>query len=389
MIVSIIIIIFDIKDKLMVSANKKIPTKIFFVSIILLITTINAYSQCNGSALICNKKYSEVAYLTTHNSFNSSEDNFTYPNQNFNISTQLNDGVKAFMLDVYDVSGTPTVYHGYSFLGSAHLLDYLNDIKTFLDANPNEIVTIILECYTTANKIELVINQAGLNSYLYTHSLGTNWPTLQTMIDNGTRLVVFSDEDDASENQAWYHYVWDHAVETHYTANNLNDFSCDFNRGDPDNELFIFNHFVTNYILGTGVESQAVIVNSNPFFMNRIQQCVQENNKFPNFVTIDFYDIGDGLDVVNQLNQNAVFIGDNISYENLIIYPNPALDIVKIESKIELKNLKLLSLFGKDVTAQIKITKIFDLTLTIDLSNLANGIYFVKTNGTFDMIYKQ
>lgn len=232
----------------------------------LLIYSLNAYNQCNGSISLCSKRYNEVAYLTTHNAFNSVEDSFLFPNQNFNIVAQLNDGVRALMVDVYDVAGTPTVYHGASFLGAAPLLDFLIAIKTFLDDNPNEIVSVILECYTTASKIEEDLNLTGLNNYLYSHSRGSVWPTLQTMIDAGKRLVIFTDRNDANSTQGWYHYVWEHAVETHFSANSLSDFSCDFNRGYLGNDLFILNHFITRPVLGTGNERKAFLANSNPFF---------------------------------------------------------------------------------------------------------------------------
>ena len=109
---------------------------------------------------------------------------------------------------------------------------------------------LILECYISANDIEAEINQAGLLSYIYTHTSNTVWPTLQTMINNNTRLVVFSDQNDANSYQAWYHYMWDYMVETNYSANSINDFNCNFNRGDSINELFILNHFVTSISCG-------------------------------------------------------------------------------------------------------------------------------------------
>ncbi len=208
-----------------------------FFLLILICGCFKLNAQCNGMETFCNKKYDEVAYLTAHNAFNSQEDNFIFPNQNLNITSQLNDGVRALMIDVYDVAGAPTVYHGFSYLGSASFSSFLIDIKTFLDNNPNEIVTVILECYTTANQIESDINLSGLNNYLYTHT-DNNWPTLQNMIDNGTRLVVFSDKNDANPTQGWYHYIWDYAVETHFTNHSLSDFSCNFNRGNSINKLF-------------------------------------------------------------------------------------------------------------------------------------------------------
>ena len=260
-----------------------------------------SHAQCNGSLDLCPKQYNEVAYLTTHNAFNSDQDGLLFPNQTYNVASQLNDGVRGLMIDVYnDLFGTPVVYHSIIALGYIPLSNIFNDIKIFLDNNPNEVITIILECYVTANDIEDEINQAGLSNYLYTHN--ATWPTLQNMIDNDNRLVIFSDVDDASSSQHWYHYVWEYAVETHYSVGNINDFTCDFNRGDPLNDLFIFNHFVTDATLGYGLYNESNDVNANPFFINRALNCQAQTNIFPNFVTVDYYELGDGIAVVDQLN---------------------------------------------------------------------------------------
>ena len=274
--------------------------KTIYILLLLLVSLQISYAQCNGSLDLCSKQYNEVAYLTTHNAFNSEQDGLSFPNQTYNIASQLNDGVRGLMIDVYDYLGDPTAYHSTFLLGTIPLSDIFNDIKTFLDNNPNEVATIILECYVTANDIEDEINQSGLSNYLYTHNSG--WPTLQNMINNNSRLVIFTDVDDASSSQSWYHYVWDYAIETHYSVGNINDFTCDFNRGDPLNDLFIFNHFVTDANLGYGLYNESNDVNANPFFINRALDCQTQTNKFPNFVTVDYYELGDGLAVVDQLN---------------------------------------------------------------------------------------
>ena len=211
--------------------------KFLFIAALMGLMHFTMNAQCNGHASLCGKTYNEVAYLTTHNAFNTSADGFSLPNQNNTLTQQLNEGVRGFMLDVYNYFGTPTVYHGNFILGTAPLSDNLAEFKNFLDTNPNEVVTIILECNVSANDIEDEISSAGLMPYLYTHA-GT-WPTLQTMIDNNTRLVIFSDVADANASQGWYHYMWDWMVETHYSINNINDFNCDYNRGDSLNDLFI------------------------------------------------------------------------------------------------------------------------------------------------------
>jgi len=268
--------------------------KDIFSFLFLYLITINVYSQCNGSSEICSKRYDEVAYLTTHNAFNSKQDNFLFPNQELNIIEQLNSGVRGLMLDVYDDSGKTVVYHAYKFLGSNSLSNYLNDIKYFLDNNPHEIITIILECYTTSSKIEDEITRAGLMKYVHSQNVISPWPKLQTMINSNKRLVILSDKNDANSQQSWYHYVWDFAVENKY-----GEINCDYNRGNPLNSLFIFNHFVTSV---TRNKKKSKTVNSNPFFMNHVANCKELKNKFPNFITVDFYEIGNAIDVVNKLN---------------------------------------------------------------------------------------
>ena len=371
--------------------SMKRKTRLFLLIIISLLYIVNTYGQCNGYQILCEKKYNEVAYLTTHNSYNSVEDGFNFPNQNLNITSQLNSGVRGLMIDVYDVDGVPTVYHVYSSLGSESLLSFLNEIKLFLDHNNNEVVTIILESYTNTNSIENAINLAGLTGYLYTHDLASSsWPTLRAMVNNNTRLVIFSDVNQAIINQGWYHYVWDYAVETHYAVNIMSDFSCNFNRGDSLNDLFILNHFITSG-LGLGVESEAVIINSNPYFINRVNQCLLEKNKFPNFVTIDFFEHGDGLSVVNELNQIPLTTNNNLQPVNLLsIYPNPTNGLVTIEGYgQELEIVGVYNMLGQKLAKRVKLVENNEERVTIDMSYLSPGIYYLKTKTTINKVYRK
>jgi hypothetical protein len=44
------------------------------------------------------------------------------------------------------------------------------------------------------------------------------------------------------------------------------------------------------------------MVNHNPLFIDRAEQCLSESGRLPNFVTVDYYDIGDLFPVVQSLN---------------------------------------------------------------------------------------
>lgn len=356
---------------------------IFILMRLLLLTLLlffmgNSIAQCNGSIELCNKKFNEVSYLTTHNAFNCSQNNYSFPNQYLSITEQLNLGVRGFMLDVYDLFGNVTVYHGTFLLGSQPLSEILQEFDDFINNNPNEVITIILECNVSSTQIENTFTNANLINKLYAHDLGTPWPTLQEILNDGKNILVFTDTDDALPNQTWYHYMWTNMVETHFSVDDPSSFTHDFNRGDSINDLFIFNHFVTDVTIGIGLENQAIIVNEYSFLMNRIQENYQLKQKFPNFVTLDFVSVGDGMQVVDDLNQNALKTND-ILPESLSIYPNPTNSLLNIELPYELGSESIeLELQSVDGRINYKESIANSSVISISIDHLPEGIYILK-----------
>jgi len=93
----------------------------------------------------------------------------------------------------------------------------LKDVQAFLEANPSEIVTIFIEDYVESpQRISKVFNDAGLNKYLFPLSRmpknGEDWPTVDEMVQQNQRLVVFTSKSskEASEGIA---YQWTYVVE--------------------------------------------------------------------------------------------------------------------------------------------------------------------------------
>lgn len=56
----------------------------------------SAQTVCNGQASFCSRKFSELAYVTTHNAY--AYINNPAQNQHYDIVQQLTDGVRGFML---------------------------------------------------------------------------------------------------------------------------------------------------------------------------------------------------------------------------------------------------------------------------------------------------
>lgn len=97
----------------------------------------------------------------------------------------------------------------------------LAEIKTFLDANPTEVITIFIEDYVkTPNGIPNLFANAGLMKYWYPVSSmpqnGADWPTLAQILQRNQRLIVFTDvsSKEATEGVA---YQWRYTTENQCT----------------------------------------------------------------------------------------------------------------------------------------------------------------------------
>lgn len=69
-------------------------------------------------------------------------------------------------------------------------------VKTWLDSNPGQVVTILLTNPEgqPITRFQTAMVDSGLSTYAYTPATTlaiSEWPTLQTMIDAGERLVLF------------------------------------------------------------------------------------------------------------------------------------------------------------------------------------------------------
>lgn len=256
-----------------------------------------ALTTCNGDAL-CDRRFNEVAYATTHNAMSNADARWVSPNQNHGITRQLRDGIRALMLDAHRWMDDSYLCHGVCLLGHQPLAEGLCEITRFLDENPAEVVSIIFESYISAADTARAFEASGLIEYVHAQPLGAPWPTLGELVRSNRRMVVFTDREGGA--LPWYHAVFRYAYETRYAFERPEDMDCAPNRGDRTSPLFIFNHFLTAPLASPALAEQ---VNHNPFLLDRARRCMRERSQLPNFVTVDFYDLGDVLSVVSTLNQ--------------------------------------------------------------------------------------
>lgn len=156
---------------------------------------VGAAVACNGNDALCSRLYSNVTQVGAHD---SAFVGILLPdNQYLSVADQLGMGVRYLQAQTHEKDGNIQMCHTSCIeLDAGSLNDYLKPIKTFLDDNPNEVITLLLTNGDTipVSQFGDVFAAVGLEKYAYTPP-GTlaldQWPTLQAMIDSGKRLVVF------------------------------------------------------------------------------------------------------------------------------------------------------------------------------------------------------
>lgn len=256
---------------------------------------------CNGDVALCSRRYDEVAYATAHNAHAAKSVGFApvVACQTSGVSAQLNAGLRALMLDVYDDGDERVLCHGPCLFGSSSHREALAEVEAFLAHHPREVVTLLYEDHAAPSGVIADLRATGLARQALTHRAGEPWPTLGEMLAAGKRLVV------AAENQGqsggWYHRLWDLASDTPYGFTWADDLSCELNRGARESSLFILNHW-RNSAFDTPLEAVAGEMNAYRPLLSRARQCQLERGRLPNFVAVDFAEQGDVVAVVRRLN---------------------------------------------------------------------------------------
>jgi hypothetical protein len=261
----------------------------------------------------------------------SSVDGWMFPYQDATMKRQLEDGVRVFLIDLHhwgsadeylqelnafeNLSAESRAYlaslqgrftvapegvflcHASCWLGARPIDVALREIKTFMEAHPREVVTLILQDMIPSREIVEAFERTGLDEFAHTQPAGEDWPTLGRMIESEKRLVVFS--ENSGEPPAWFHNAWTYMWDTRFDFVSLSDLDCEVNRGDSENSLLLANHWIRKAVPD---RSDATKMNSAPRLLLRVDECVETREAKPNFIAVDFYRIGDLLRAIDEIN---------------------------------------------------------------------------------------
>lgn len=283
-------------------------------------------TACNNSPLLCNRNYNNITHMGAHDSafLRDQSTGFTESgNQYYNATVALSAGIRLLQAQVHNQNGVLELCHTSCILLDAGTLEtFLSAIKTWMDANPNEVVTLLLvnSDNEAASTFGTLFNSTGLSTYGFTPSSTSGplstWPTLQTMITANTRLVTFIASIDYDTSYPFLLPEFNFVFETAF-GQTFPDFNCTINRptGIASSEaavtsgyMGLINHFadtsglipvpdITNLLITNSPET-----NTTGALGTEAQQCESDWGEKPTFILVDYFNVGPAISTADTLN---------------------------------------------------------------------------------------
>ncbi|KAG7452385.1 PLC-like phosphodiesterase [Guyanagaster necrorhizus] len=255
---------------------------------------------------LCDVSYGNVSFVGAHDSYAVGTNNLA-ANQDYDVTQQLNDGIRLLQMQAHNNSGTIQLCHtSCSLYNGGTLEDYLGKVRSWMENNTADVVTLLIvnSDNFVATEYDTVFKAASLDTLSYSPTSSNltrdSWPTLSTLIDAGTRLITFLDN---GADFASVPYLIDEFTNIWETAYDVTDttFDCEVNRtnGDTSTEMYLINHFLDRYVLGEPVPyvakaNETNAVNGTGSLGAQVATCEAEYSRAPNFLLVDFYEYGGG-----------------------------------------------------------------------------------------------
>lgn len=260
---------------------------------------------CNGSPDLCNRSFGNVTFVGAHDSYAVGINNL-FTNQDYNITQQLNDGIRMLQMQAHNSSGVIHLCHTSCSLYDGGILQaYLTTVKTWLDANPNEVLSLLIVNYDDLppTNYDTVFKLVGLDTMSYSPSSSSlsesSWPTLGSLIDSGKRLITFMDYEADFTSVPYIIDEFTNIWETAYDV--TTSFDCNVNRSNSNTatSMYLINHFLDTLVLGQPAPdlsqaNQTNAVSGTNSLGQQFSLCVSQQGRNPNFMLVDFYEYGGG-----------------------------------------------------------------------------------------------
>lgn len=271
-------------------------------------------TPCNLHPEFCNRRYSNITQVCAHNSPFVKPNNVA-ANQDFDVTTQLNDGIRMLQIQAHVINGTAFLCHtSCDLLNAGTMTAYLTTVTAWVRDHPYDVITILIgnALYNDVGNYTAPIEDSGLLPFVFKPAKNPatldDWPTLSNMIITSSRVVIFMDYEVNTDIVPYilneFTFIWETPFDPIDRA-----FPCtvqrppDLSTDDAKSRMYMLNHNLNTElsILGTTLLVPTVpllnVTNNVTGYGSlglTATQCDAMWGKPPNILNVDYYNVGNG-----------------------------------------------------------------------------------------------
>jgi hypothetical protein len=277
-----------------------------------------------------NQRYSEQTFIGTHNSaaIRSVDNGWSISgNQYFNVSVQLASGVRLLQAQAHaDPNGSTDIrlcHFNCALMDGGSLVDHLQSVKDFLDAHPEEVVTLLF--VNTGQPLAhwwRAYHETGVDVISFIpdwqqrggRMLIDDWPSIAELVATNRRLITFLSSGADERIAPFLLDQFDYMFETDFGIDAPSQYSCEPARPRWRNPSYIpprlslLNHFLYARFFGIRYPNStyANTTNGAGFRVGELGEhaarCRSAYERRPNFLLVDFFNEGFVFDVEYGMN---------------------------------------------------------------------------------------
>eukprot|EP00943_MAST-04B_sp_MAST-4B-sp1_P008545 g8545.t1 len=309
--------------------------------------SMNKQMLCNGQD-ICNRKYGEVTFPATHNSYavdcmgDKGTDYVDFchwanmaagagslnildvtTNHEKGLPSQWKRGIRGFLIDTYEVGPNkdtiskakarvglspqaPAIKlcHADCALGQVDAIKWFKELKRLMDSSPNDIVTLWIEDgKVKRHQTREVLRKAGFKKWWDVPKKITSRPSqsirsqkIADLISDGNQLVVAFQSAKGAQQNSW---ILQNQGDLHNPAR------CKLGGGNiSPNNLYVMNQFMSIHA-GTPSRDMSKLANMKANVHKRLCMCEEYAGVKPSLVTVDHFQVGDVVGATKEFNKNG------------------------------------------------------------------------------------
>lgn len=224
----------------------------------------------------------------------------------------LENNVKGFILRLVVDADSAIVKMVLPSRETSSFSSFLGVLRNFLDNHPNEVISLFFDYNFPFFYLESELKHHHLFDRLFIQDGDNNWPSTSIMSSKGKQLVCFTMQRNQDTPPGFY-YLWDYAVEPHFSTVIDPEFHGSYFRGRPNNPFMYFTGFnLPKDTTGIEIPFKKLHINENPFLISHLINLWKKTGKRPNFIIRNqYHQVIEGI-IFNLNSHNS--ISGNITY---------------------------------------------------------------------------